>query len=77
MAPGNQLTVQKYMQKLENLKLSRGQDIGAYIQHSATKLPPQHISGFYWIGNTGLAIINAECGKLFTCLEFKKRKYRT
>jgi hypothetical protein len=52
--------------------LSRGQDIGAYVQHSATKLPPQHISGFYWIANTGLAIVNAECGKLFTYLEFRR-----
>ncbi|KAH8933856.1 hypothetical protein BDL97_18G051900 [Sphagnum fallax] len=40
------------------------QELGAnYIWHSATQQPPEHISGFHWIGNTGLAISNAECGQ--------------
>jgi hypothetical protein len=51
------------------------QELGAYyIQHSSTQQPPEHISGFHWIGNTGLAISNAECGKLFTGLEFQEEQ---
>jgi hypothetical protein len=54
------------------------QELGAnYIWHSATQQPPEHISGFHWIGNTGLAISNAECGKLFTGLEFQENRYGT
>lgn len=35
----------------------------AHFVHSASQQPPYNTTGLHWIGSTGLAVGNSECGK--------------